>query len=219
MVECIEKYKRKNIITLHGRIFGETIKSYYKGSMKLIRCLGECKRDMLVHVGGTGVMAYHTDAIQFLESDFEIINMTDIWAAKKANENKIPIVCMEHEVGFIRHSTDVDKKDTIYAKHYLNDSVQTKIVNEITFNKYESFSDNKLFYAIHENSGTLLKVNDFKMQKIKKIGWSKLTRNRLDEIIKLIKLCQENSTKVKNNSFAISDEMVKDLNSISLLNI
>ena len=136
MIDAIEKHGRKKAITLHGRIFNQLpVKSYYKGHSFAYGCLNEVKKDTLVHVGGTGVMAYHTDTIRFNLELFEMTNMADIWFAKHCHENNVRILLLAHEKGYIKNSPYYRLNETIYANCHQNDEVQTNIINSIKWIK------------------------------------------------------------------------------------
>ena len=132
MVKGIEKYKRKAVISLHGRRFDLLpVKSYYHGHSSAFSCLMACKKDEPIHVCGTGVLAYHTSTIQVDIADFMAANMADIWFSKRCQEKGIPRIVLNHPEGFIKHSTQVNLKETIYKEHHRKDKLQTSITNQV----------------------------------------------------------------------------------------
>ena len=129
MIDNVENYNRKSIITLHGRNFKEfPIKSYYNSSRTSYHCLYDVSDNIEVQFGGTGVMCFHTDLFKIDINYFEHPNMADIWIGKYAIENNIKIICVKHSKNFIKYS---EVKETIYDKHKKNDTIQTNIVNSI----------------------------------------------------------------------------------------
>jgi len=130
LIEKVEKYNRKSIISLHGRSFNSfPINSYYKSPGKRIHCLHESLNDEVVQFGGTGVMCFHTDLLKLNINYFEYPNMADIWIGKYAIENNIDIVCVEHKKDFLKYQDVVE--DTIYSTFQNNDRIQTTLVNSI----------------------------------------------------------------------------------------
>jgi hypothetical protein len=131
LIEKVEEYNRKSIITLHGRSFSSfPIKSYYKSPGRRIHCLYKHLNDEFVQFGGTGVMCIHTDLLKNLDINyFEYPNMADIWIGKYAIENNIDIICVEHKDGFLKYQDVVE--DTIYSSFYDSDRIQTDLVNSI----------------------------------------------------------------------------------------
>lgn len=131
LIEQIEKHKRKYIIGLHGRIFGNIpVKSYYKGHTESFRCLGDVPNDAFVHITGTGASAYHTDTINISIDDFETSNMADIWFSRKANNCNIPVLVIKHNKGWLIESKKYNPTQSIYYNCHKNDIVQTDVVNE-----------------------------------------------------------------------------------------
>lgn len=130
LIEKIEEYNRKSIISLHGRSFNSfPIKSYYNSPGRRIHCLYELLNDEDVQFGGTGVMCFHTDLLKININYFELPNMADVWIGKFAFENNIKILCVSHEKGFLKYQDEII--DTIYSSNSNNDRVQTDIVNSI----------------------------------------------------------------------------------------
>jgi hypothetical protein len=129
IIEHIEKYKRKSIISLHGRSFSKfPVPSYYRSSVNRVYCLRELIKDTEVQFGGTGVMAFHTDLMKIPIDYFVYPNMADVFIGKYAKENNIKTVCVKHGAGYIIQQ---ETKDNIYSKTCRDDSLQTEIVNNL----------------------------------------------------------------------------------------
>lgn len=134
MIEAIEKYQRKAIITTHGRRFKQfPVKSYYHADADSYRCDGQLVKDEKIHVGGSGVMAYHTDTIKFSISNFKVTNMADIWVAIKCQNEGIPIICIAHKRAWITISKKFDNNYSIYVLLNRQDFYQTELVNSIVW--------------------------------------------------------------------------------------
>jgi hypothetical protein len=101
MIDAIDRYKC--IVTLHGRNYPRPFENYYK--MKdVYRCLGNVPKGGRVDVGGTGVMAWHSDRLKVKYSDFKSANMADIWMAKIASEQGVPIMVVPHTELYLKHT-------------------------------------------------------------------------------------------------------------------
>ena len=83
----------KSIVGFHGVLLNDSIKSYYK-SRKVIHFNEILKQTWRVHILGTGVLGYQRSTIDICLDDFKIPNMADIWFAIKAQEQKIPMLCI-----------------------------------------------------------------------------------------------------------------------------
>jgi len=126
----IERYQRKAVIGIHGRLFDKIpTHSYYHGFSEAYSCLRKVAFDKRVHIIGTGALAYHTDTIQFKLSDFETSNMGDIWFSLKANKLKVPLVVIKHANGWLKESEKYDKDYTIYNFCHRKEQMQTEIIN------------------------------------------------------------------------------------------
>ena len=113
MISKIKEHR--SIVSLHGRIFPRPYISYTVGES--LHYLREVKNDTLIDLGGTGVMAWHSDIFKVRYSDFTQANMADVFVAKLAYEQGVSMVCASHPEGFIKH---VYYKDTIWNREKLN---------------------------------------------------------------------------------------------------
>jgi hypothetical protein len=128
---AIERHHRKAICTIHGRVYEpKEIISYYRGQSAGYRCFNAQVTELPVTVGGTGVMAWHTNTINFNLEDFQTTNMADIWAAIKAHAQKVPIMLIKHGKMWIRESPNYDNQYSIYAACCRKDKTQTEIFNK-----------------------------------------------------------------------------------------
>ena len=132
IINKIKKYK--SIVSFHGRVLKkQPIADYYsKSTTEFYRCLRDVIGDHNVHIGGTGVMGFHSSFININIKDFKVPNMADIWLAKLAQQQKIPIIVAEHKAGWIKHAP-IDLSTTIASKRGKHHKIVTKIVNKINF--------------------------------------------------------------------------------------
>jgi hypothetical protein len=115
------------IVTCHGRNFIQPIDNYYRNGVKY-HCLHEVEQDVKVDCGGTGVMML---CGQIDMPDFTERNMADIFIALQAKKQNVPIICMKHEAGWIKHSDKIDLSETIYEWHKNDCEAQTKLINTV----------------------------------------------------------------------------------------
>lgn len=183
MIENIEKYNRKKIITLHGRNFQSfPIQSYYSKNADLYHFTNEIKKDVVVKFGGTGVMAFHTDLIKERISFFETKNMADIWIGVLSKINQIDIICVKHNKNFL-----IQQKfqENIFEEYKGKDNIQTKIVNTFFKNKL----DLSILIPTYKNVEFLDQCLDSIIKKINHISY---------EILVGIDGCLETLEYVKN---------------------
>jgi len=131
MIDAIEKYGRRAVISLHGRIVKPKCTSYYHDFKKAFRCLDTVMQNEFTHVVGTGVLAWHSDTFKLDFSTFETSNMSDIWFSIALQKEMIPGVILKHRARWIKLSNLQDNRVSISAACSNNDQVQTDIVNSI----------------------------------------------------------------------------------------
>lgn len=88
IINGINKYNKKAVVSLQGSIKGGDVVSYHKRT--------ELKEDTFCNVLGSGVMGYHTSLIRFDMSKIVPRNYVDINLGIQAQNKKIPMVCLEH---------------------------------------------------------------------------------------------------------------------------
>lgn len=129
MIAKCKEYGNTRVITLHGRNFKNfPITSYYKSATERYHCLYDVKQNTLVQFGGTGVMCFHTSLIKLPIDYFRSPNMADVWIGKHCIENKIEILCVRHDQGYIKY---ISQDSTIFDTHNNNDEIQTIVANSI----------------------------------------------------------------------------------------
>jgi len=120
----VDKYRC--VVSLMGKRYDyRPIVSFRHGYTELYRAYGTVHEDRQVHIGGTGVMAFHTDYIKVKYSDFKKPNMADIWMAKAAYEQDVPIMVVAHTRFFVMYLPQVK---TIWNRCE-NSQYQTDLVN------------------------------------------------------------------------------------------
>jgi hypothetical protein len=105
--DMLAKVKEYNcIISLHGKRYdGERpIKSYKRSITTNVHCLHTFPRDVQVHVGGTGVMAFDTRQFKFDIDDLTFPNMVDVQVAKLTHQQNIPIMALAHERSYLKYT-------------------------------------------------------------------------------------------------------------------
>jgi hypothetical protein len=129
MIAKCKEYGNTRVMTLHGRNFSSfPITSYYRSATERYACLNTVKKNVIVQFGGTGVMCFHTDLFKVGIDYFMAPNMADVWIGRYCLNNKIEILCLRHESGFIKYTP---QKTTIYDQESKSDKIQTGLVNEL----------------------------------------------------------------------------------------
>ena len=133
MIESIEKYKRKAVVSVHGRIFHERkSRSYYWDCKTFRGCTLGFKEDSFVHEIGTGAMAYHSDTLKKFDLlVFPRKNMTDIFFSMMLQEKEIPMLNPARPNAWLWVSNKHDDNYSIHNMCNKHDKVQTDAINSI----------------------------------------------------------------------------------------
>jgi hypothetical protein len=124
MIDGIKRHG--GIVTLLGKRYdNRPVQSFRKGYSSIYRCLTSVKEDKVVHVGGTGAMAFHSADFKISIDDFGRKNMADIWVAKKAAEQGVTITVLKHPARYVGHKTYPWR---IWVKDGF-DKYQTEVIN------------------------------------------------------------------------------------------
>jgi hypothetical protein len=131
MVEKIEQYDRKVVVSAMGHILMRfPMQDYFGDDRRCWPCLGVVPRDSFSHMVGTGVTAYHTETIVPTMQAFPIPNMADIWFGILCRQLGIPVLCVEHDEHWIRHSPEVKLGDTIAGEAIYENKLHCNLLNE-----------------------------------------------------------------------------------------
>jgi len=129
MIAKCKEYGNTRVITLHGRNFSSfPIASYYRSATERYACLNTVNKNVIVQFGGTGVMCFHTDLFKLPIGYFIYPNMADVWIGKYCMENKIEILCVKHDSGYIKY---INQNNTIFDTESKRDHLQTIVANSI----------------------------------------------------------------------------------------
>jgi len=108
------------LITLHGKVYRRPVIKSHGGYREAYHCMGEVQGDHTVDTGGTGVMLIPPNTLTITPADCPRKNMLDIWLAKRAKEQNIPIIVIEHSKDFLSY---IPQKNTIWDNHRYKDEI------------------------------------------------------------------------------------------------
>jgi len=126
MIDGVNRHQAA--VSLLGKIYdNRPVNSFRGGYTQIFRCLTSVKNDHRVDIGGTGAMAFHTDLLKLSVKDFPRKNMADIWFARAAKEQNVPIYVLAHPARYVKHTLHSRRIWVMTSKW---DRYQTKILNE-----------------------------------------------------------------------------------------
>lgn len=131
IIEKIDHYQKKAFICVHANLLPKhKLSSYYQDKVG-VHFERKLERDTQVDIPGTGTLGFHTDSIKLSQSIFLVPNMTDIWLAVFAQENKIPIISIERHDNWLLQARGKEFNRSIYQSSFKNDTFQTELLNNI----------------------------------------------------------------------------------------
>lgn len=135
MIKKVDQYKRKAVITIHGRALKAPMKSYYfaEGLMNLYN---DMKADGYCNTLGTGVMALHSDVLAdkpISLTEFAHTNMTDIYMGIALMNRGIPQVVAAHTANWVMQSPKAKSLKRISTTCCRNEETQLAVVNSINW--------------------------------------------------------------------------------------
>jgi glycosyltransferase involved in cell wall biosynthesis len=125
MCIALQKYKYRAIVGVHGVMLSEPLKSFYS-NRTVYNFTSSLTQDEFVNLLGTGTICYHTSTLNLNSKDFKTTKMTDLWVAIKAKNQKIPMVCVAREDGWLKQQI-VEEGKSIYLDLKFNDEQQVKL--------------------------------------------------------------------------------------------
>ncbi|MDZ7833005.1 MAG: glycosyltransferase [Desulfobacterales bacterium] len=138
MIQELQKYNNKAVVGIHGILLKQPLQNYYdKNSRHVAHYRHQNTREYACHVLGTGAIAHHTEHVKLSRNDFQFRNMADIWLAKKAQEENIPLISIPRPHNWIMPQDQVVKQ-SIYKHSFDNilsslntQSIQTSVVRRM----------------------------------------------------------------------------------------
>jgi hypothetical protein len=106
MVQAIEKYKREAVVGGHGVLFGRSPDPMQPDPRILFSHQAHVPLDMLVHMLGTGVFAWHADTVDINWQEMEP-GKIDEQVAILCQERRVPMICVAHRDEWVTEDDDL----------------------------------------------------------------------------------------------------------------
>jgi len=127
MIRFLKEHGDKVIATCHGRVMNpKPVTTSYGDRKAAYHWIREVNETVHLDIGGTGVMAWHSD---YFFPDYKKItkkNMADIWIHGFAKQQGCSIMLCPHPGDWIKYQ---NPKNTIWDEHYPNPKEQTDLYN------------------------------------------------------------------------------------------
>lgn len=127
-VEFLKSHNNKVIASYHGVLLNSGILNNYYRDRKQIHYSRFQRLELPIHIGGTGVMAFHVRTFRPDLTRFIYPNMADVWVGIQAQEKIVPILCAPRPMNWIK-SEEIPTSETIYGSKK-NHDIQTQVLNQ-----------------------------------------------------------------------------------------
>jgi hypothetical protein len=132
--DTLSKYRKGEVLTYHGRTLLGVGRHYY-GGHRVYNCLRPLSKDIIIDVGGTGVMMHNTNEIRLDIAHSKDKCMSDLVASYQIAKGQMDIRCLAHPIGYFQYT---ENDSSIFDNHHKVPTRQNQIADEIYRVKYPS---------------------------------------------------------------------------------
>lgn len=149
MIKKLNYYEDKVVIGIHGMTLPKDLDRYFSSRRKVFSFYKSLESDKLVHVLGTGTIAFNTKLFHgFQLNSFACTGMSDIFFAIECKKRHLAqIAIMRHD----RWLQEMEKDtSTLFEEFKLNDSTQTNLAHKYRLNEYIDYGELNFSSALLE---------------------------------------------------------------------
>ncbi len=115
MIQTLAGYGNRAIAGMHGVLLRQPVTNYYDPAARTVHYFqNHLSEDATVHVLGTNAMLYHSACVTLRWDDFMFRNMADIFLARHAQEQAIPMIAVRRPRAWVRQNSQDGGFETIY---------------------------------------------------------------------------------------------------------
>lgn len=115
MIKVLERHENRAVAALHGILLKHPVTNYYDANVRtVIYFASKLGKERTVHILGTNALIYHSECVTMHCDDFMFRNMADIFLARYAQRNRIPMICVERPRCWVRQNLQQSGFETIY---------------------------------------------------------------------------------------------------------
>jgi len=130
MADMVYRYHGRAIVGFHGLRYSWPVHSFYNDSETLY-FYNALHHNVFVDGLGTGLISFHTGAINLHSTMFKQRNMSDAELLAMGKANRWPMLCLSREAGFLKeHPGGFDT--SIWKTTQKDDTEQTRIINAVS---------------------------------------------------------------------------------------
>lgn len=132
-----EKYRSRAVVGLHAFTYlKHPVRSYFKSMWNPKEAISyhyqyPLAQNTLVHMLGTGTMAFHTDTLTFCLADIPERNMVDPLVMAICQQKEIPQIALRRRRNYVQEIPEA-QTNCIWQAAERDDTKQTEIVNSLS---------------------------------------------------------------------------------------
>lgn len=130
MIQKIEKYERKSIISCGGYNMKSIVNHFYADRSQNWHISTKNNKDRPAQILHSALAAWHSSTLSFRYEHCQKANMGDLWLAIAAQKQQVPMVLIERPAKWVAVQK-IPIAKTIYGKHYHNCQDQTAVFNSL----------------------------------------------------------------------------------------
>lgn len=141
MGSWVERFDREHVVGVHACDLPErNVDSYYdEGQLNKVHFAEPLEEPRVVHLLGTGTVAFWSERIHIRISDFFAQNMSDIYFARYCQRKEIAMIAVPRQRGWIRSYATPD--DGIWGRFQGKDKTQTWLINQTQWRHHAHISE------------------------------------------------------------------------------
>ena len=138
-IAALKKYGGKVLVTSHGKVLSgdKTLPIFDKARIlkKAIFYLNH-RKDMWCNLGGVGVMCFDNSKIKVDAAEFTYTTMCDLYMARFAERNNIPILVREHRGSELKNllATEKDREGRIWTTRKSRQHLHREVERDMVWN-------------------------------------------------------------------------------------
>lgn len=138
MIKRIEHYRRNLVLGIHGVIYEEVVKKYFRRRIVYHFQDVHLTAPKLVNNLGTGTVAFHSDCIPEIDiKEWDKSGMVDIFFANTCRKNNVPMMCIDRHSGWLMPQEESEDTPTLFGEYKEKEEL---IVSEIRKFPYWGYS-------------------------------------------------------------------------------
>ena len=123
---ALRRHSYRAVVGLHGAVYRVPFQSYVK-DREVLHFHNSLKFDVVVDELGTGVLGFHSCALDIEPQRWTHPNMADLHLMIEAVRQETPRICVGRPVGMATPLAE-DQEDSLYRQSILDDSAETAML-------------------------------------------------------------------------------------------